>query len=268
MTERSEKKKMQLEGKRIIVTGGAQGMGEATVKAYVREGASVVSVDMLEDLGQAVVDEANAEAPGKAKFIKLDISKRADVERVFAEAAEFLGGLDVLVNIAGVLRAMPPEEIDDASWDFVFDVNVKGTMLTNQAAFAIMDPQGTGGAIINFGSVSGLRPEVRGSIYSASKGAVHSWTRSVASAWGPHGIRVNAILPIIATPMYEKNLASMTPEELEVYTKNTIKAIPLGGKYGDPDKDFAPVMVFFASDASHFINGQLIPVDGGLANVR
>lgn len=259
---------MKLEGKRIIVTGGAQGMGESTVKAYIAEGAKVVSVDLLTEMGEGVVAQANEKGPGEGLFLPLDVSSRADVESVFARAHEWLGGLDVLVNIAGVLRAMPPEEIDDESWDFVMNVNVKGTMLTNQAAFKIMRDQETEGAIINFGSVSGLRPEPRGAIYSASKGAVHSWTRTVATAWGRQGVRVNAILPIIATPMYEKNLASMTPEERESNRKNTIDAIPLGGRYGDPDKDFAPIMVFFASDDSRFINGQLIPVDGGLANVR
>ncbi|MCV2394443.1 SDR family oxidoreductase [Actinotalea sp. M2MS4P-6] len=256
---------MQLEGKRIIVTGGAQGMGEATVRAYLAEGARVAAMDVQDEAGHAVVESAAADGAGA--YFHVDVADRGAVEDGFAEAVSWLGGLDVLAHVAGVIRTQRPEEIDDASWDLVMNVNVKGTMLTNQAAFRAMQEQGSG-AIINFGSVSGLRAEPRGAIYSASKGAVHSWTRTVAAAWGRSGIRVNAILPIIATPMYEKNRASMTPAQLERFTRETEQAIPLGGRYGDADRDLAPVMVFFASEASRFITGQLIPVDGGLASVR
>ncbi len=171
---------LNITGSRVLVTGGAQGMGEALTRAFIREGARVASVDLQEEAGQAVVADANEKGPGEGRFFRLDVSKRDDVERVFAEAGEFLGGLDVLVNVAGVIRTMPPEDIDDASWDFIFGVNAKGTMLTNQAAYKLLKNNEEGGSIINFGSVSGLRPEVRGSIYSASKGAVHSWTRSAA----------------------------------------------------------------------------------------
>lgn len=255
-----------LVGTRAIVTGGAQGMGEAAVRALAAEGAHVASFD-VSDEGERVAAESTAAGPGQVLFRRVDVSKRTEVEPAFAEASRELGGLDVLVHVAGVVRTMPPEDIDDDTWDFVMNINVRGTMLTNQAAFRLMKPHGQG-AIINFGSVSGLRPEPRGSVYSASKGAVHSWTRSVATAWGPSGIRVNAILPIIATPMYERNRASMTDVEREADDRRTLAAIPLGGRYGDPMKDLAPVVVFFASEASRFITGQLIPVDGGLASVR
>lgn len=254
---------MDLEGKRIIVTGGAQGMGEATVRVYLAHGAKVASMDVKDDAGRAVIEEAG----GDGAYFHADVSDRASVERAFEEAVAWLGGLDALAHVAGVMRSNRPEDVDDADWDLVMNINVRGTMLTNQAAFRAMESQGSG-AIINFGSVSGLRPEPHGVVYSASKGAVHSWTRSAAAAWGRSGIRVNAILPIIATPMYESMLASMTPAQLEGHHKEMRRAIPLGGRYGDAEEDLGPVMVFFASDASRFVTGQLIPVDGGLTTVR
>ena len=144
----------------------------------------------------------------------------------------------------------------------MFSVNVKGTMLTNQTARFYMKNSG-GGSIINFGSISGLRPEPSASAYSAAKGAVHSWTRTAAGTWGKDNIRVNAILPAMATPMYRAARERSSEEEnLASHWRNSVP-IALGQEYGDPDKDLAPVMIFFASDASKFITGQLIPVDGG-----
>ena len=120
-----------------------------------------------------------------------------------------------------------------------------------------------GGSIINFGSISGLRPEPSASAYSAAKGAVHSWTRTASGTWGKDNIRVNAILPAMATPMYYAARERSTKEEnIASHWRNSVP-ISLGQEYGDPDKDLAPVMVFFSSDSSRFITGQLIPVDGG-----
>ena len=135
-------------------------------------------------------------------------------------------------------------------------------MLTNQNAFKYMK-ENRSGSIINFGSISGLRPEPSASAYSAAKGAVHSWTRTAAGTWGKHNIRVSAILPAIATPMYYAARERSTDEENTVAHWRNSVPIALGQEYGDPDNDLAPVMVFFASDASKFITGQLIPVDGG-----
>ena len=144
----------------------------------------------------------------------------------------------------------------------MFAINVKGTMLTNQIAQSYMKFNG-GGSIINFGSISGLRPEPAASAYSAAKGAVHSWTRTAAGSWGKDNIRVNAILPAMATPMYRAARERSSEEEnLASHWRNSVP-IALGQEYGDPEKDLAPVMIFFASDASKFITGQLIPVDGG-----
>jgi 3-oxoacyl-[acyl-carrier protein] reductase len=140
-------------------------------------------------------------------------------------------------------------------------------MLTNQVAHRYLKAAG-GGAIINFGSISGQRPEPSAAAYSAAKGAVHAWTRTAAGTWGADNVRVNAILPAMATPMYREAMARATEEQRnESYWRNA-RSIALGEAYGDPDRDLAPVMVFLASDASRFITGQLIPVDGGQTNVR
>lgn len=258
---------MQLKGKKIIVTGGSRGMGAATVRSYVKEGAIVASLDILDELGEKVVEDANKTGPGQATYFHCDLADRSDIETVFSEVSEKLGGLDVLAHVAAVQRSIPASEITDKDYDFLMDINVKGTIIVNQEAYKLMREQGSG-VIINYGSISGLRQEPGSTLYSAAKGAVMSWTRSIAAEWGPEGIRVNAVLPAIDTPMYREALSRLTDEQLAALEKENQKEIPLGGKYGDPDQDLGPVMVFLASDSSKFITGQLIPVDGGQVSVR
>jgi NAD(P)-dependent dehydrogenase (short-subunit alcohol dehydrogenase family) len=257
---------MQLVGKRIIVTGSAQGIGQAVVEAYVAEGAQVYALDSNEALGINSVEAANRRGPGAAKFLKVDISNRHDVDTAFAMAVDDLGGLDVLAHIAGVHRHALTHDVPEDLLSWIFAVNVNGTIYTNAAAYRHM--RGIGGAIINFGSESGLTAEVNNAVYGASKAAVHTWTRSVAREWGRHGIRVNAVLPYVVTPMYTSFRAALSPEELAVHDRSTAEQIPLGGKFGDPAVDLAPVLVFLAGEGSRFITGQLLPVDGGLISVR
>ncbi|MGA9524804.1 MAG: SDR family oxidoreductase [Myxococcaceae bacterium] len=259
---------MDLQGKSIIVTGAARGMGAATVRTYVRAGATVTAMDLTDELGQQVVAAANAEGPGRATYRHIDVANRGSVDSTFAAAVAELGGLDVLAHPAAIQRGGTAADVTSEDWDLMFAVNVRGTLLTNQAAFKAMRAGGKGGSIINFGSISGLRPEPVAPAYSASKGAVHSWTRTAAAAWGPDQVRVNAILPAIATPMYEDAISRMTPEQALAHRWQNEESIAMGKKYGDPDRDLGPVMVFFASDGSRFITGQLIPVDGGQASVR
>ena len=259
---------MELEGKKIIVTGAARGMGAATVRAYVRAGATVTAMDLSDDLGQEVVARANSEGPGHAFYRHVDVSDHASVEQAFDAAIGEMGGLDVLAHPAAIQRSESASDVTDEDWDRMFAINVRGTMLTNQAAYKAMTAEGHGGSIINFGSISGLRPEPSAAAYSASKGAVHSWTRTAAATWGADEVRVNAILPAIATPMYDEAIARLTPEQAEAHRWQNEESIAMGKRYGDPERDLAPVMVFFASDASRFISGQLIPVDGGQTSVR
>ncbi|MDF2443076.1 MAG: hypothetical protein JWR01_1279 [Subtercola sp.] len=256
-----------LSGKRIIVTGGARGIGEATVREFVLSGAMVVSVDVNQAGGDAVAAEATAGGPGTAVFLLGDVSDRAAITAVIDRAAELLGGLDVLVNVAGIQKHSPVHEIPEELLDRVFGINVYGTVNTNSAAFPHMKAGG-GGAIINFGSESGLTAELNNATYGMSKAAVHNWTRSVARDWGPSGIRVNAVLPYVVTPMYAEFRAALSAEDLAAHDREVREQIPLGGQFGNADTDLAPVLAFLASDGSRFITGQLIPVDGGLISVR
>ena len=258
---------MQLEGKRIIVTGSARGMGSATLRAYVREGAHVIGMDVTDDTGVEVSNEASKVGPGKAGYMHVDVSDKNSVETAFSNAVAEMGGLDVLAHPAAIQRSSDASDVTVEDWDLMFSVNVRGTMLTNQAAARYMKESG-GGSILNFGSISGQRPEPGAAAYSAAKGAVHSWTRTAAGTWGKDKIRVNAILPAMATPMYEEAMATMTEDDKTASYWLNHQSIAMGQKYGDPDEDLGPVMVFLAGDGSRFITGQMIPVDGGQTNVK
>jgi NAD(P)-dependent dehydrogenase (short-subunit alcohol dehydrogenase family) len=249
---------MLLENKRIIVTGGASGIGAATVRTYVREGARVVSLDVTDAAGQQVARDAGS----AATFMHCDIADRRQVMDVFERAVGVLGGLDAMANVAGVERRTPAEDIADDEWNLIFDVNVKGTLLTNQAAFRHL--RAGGGRIINFGSGAGIRGQAGSAHYSASKGAVMAWTRTVAQEWAKYRITVNSVVPAIWTPMYDAWRSRMSDQERMIHDMAMQHVIPLGGKLGDPDADAGPVMVFLASDLSHFMTGQCFAVDGGM----
>jgi len=256
---------MQLEGKRIVVTGGASGIGASTVKAYVREGANVASLDIVEDQGFKVVETANAQAQGggRAHFFRCNIADPADVFSTFDKAVQTLGGLDVLAHIAGIDRSKPAEDWTLEEMNTMWSVNLNGTILCDQAACRQFKKEGKG-AIINFASDVALAGMPNGAIYAASKGAVLSWTRTIAMEWASkYNIRCNCVNPTMKTPMYEEYKARLSPEALKAFLANEKQRVPLGGEMGDADRDMAPVMVFLASDASHFINGQIIPVNGG-----
>ncbi|MCW8158416.1 SDR family oxidoreductase [Stutzerimonas xanthomarina] len=257
---------MQLQGKRIIVTGGARGIAASVVRAYAAEGARIASLDVLDDEGAQVAAAINECYPGAVSFHHCDIADRAQVLAVFNEAAERMGGLDVMANIAGVERTSPAEDIQQEHWDLIFDVNVRGTLHTNQAAFQHMQAQG--GRIINFGSAAGLTGMPGAAHYSASKGAVLAWTRTVAQEWARHGITVNAVAPMIWTPMYDTHRAKMSAEALAAHDQHLSTIIPLGGKLGNAERDLAPVLVFLASDGARFITGQTLSVDGGTVPSR
>ena len=249
---------MVLEGRRIIVTGGASGIAAAAVRAYAREGARVASLDVNDETGLRVARDAGQHAT----YFHCDVSQRRDVFEVFGRAVAALGGLDVLAHVAGVERGMPAEDIDDAEWDLVFDVNVKGTLYTNQAAFRHMKERG--GRIINFGSGAAIRGQRGSAHYSAAKAAIMAWTRTAAQEWARYGITVNSVVPASWTPMYDAHRARMSEEERTTHDMSMRYVIPLGGRLGDPERDITPVMVFLAGDGARFITGQAIAVDGGM----
>lgn len=252
---------MLLPGKRIILTGGASGIAAATLRAYAREGASVVSLDINDAGGTAVAAEADQLGPGVITYRHCDVSQQDQVTGAFREAIDLLGGLDVLAHLAAITDVKAASDFTEADIQRIFDINVKGTIFTNQSAFPSL--RDGGGAIVNVASLAGVEGAPGLASYACTKGAVLGWTRSIAREWGRYGIRANAICPLIWTPMFDQHRATMTPQEVKAWDEMTAQKIPLGGKYGDPDLDMAPVMVFLASGMSRFITAQTLPVDGG-----
>ncbi|MCU1612723.1 MAG: oxidoreductase [Frankiales bacterium] len=251
---------VRLDGRRIIVTGGASGMGAGLVERFPGLGADVVSMDVTADEGARIAEKAGA------RFLRCDVTDPVSVESATAEAVGLLGGLDVLVHAAGIAPGSPAESTPFEMWNRVLTVNATGTFLTNQAAFAHL--REAGGQILNFASAAGVSGLPGKAAYAASKGAVVAWTRTAAQEWGRYGITVNAIAPAIWTPMYDTTRASMTPEQLADHDAFMARAVPLGGKLGDVERDFVPVMAFLAGEGARFMTGQIFSVDGGTLMVR
>jgi len=251
---------MQLQDKKIILTGGASGIGAATAKAYLAEGAAVAVVDVNDGAAQSMLGGLSSGHAAKCRYYNCDISDREQVFGTFESAQDWLGGLDVMANIGAIITYRKAENFTDAEWQRIFAVNTQGTMLTNQAAFKYM--RESGGCIINVGSMSGMRPHPGNAAYSATKGAVMAWSRSVAAEWGQYNIRVNSLAPVAQTPMADIPTAGMSEDEHKRSIQGLVQQIPLG-RIGSPERDIAPVMVFLASDASHYMTGQVLSVDGG-----
>lgn len=249
-----------LEGRKVIITGGASGMGEGLVRAFPSLGAKVVSLDLAAEAGASIARESGAH------FVECDVSRKDSVEEGFSEAVTHLGGLDVLIHAAGIAPGGAAQDIALETWTKVMSINATGTFLTNQAAFTHLHE--SGGRIINFASAAGVQGLANKAAYSASKGAVVAWTRTVAQEWAKYDITVNAIAPAIWTPMYDKTRSAMTPEQLAAHDKFMLQAVPIGGKLGDVDRDFVPVLAFLSGEGSRFMTGQVFPVDGGTLMMR
>ncbi|MDH6437033.1 NAD(P)-dependent dehydrogenase (short-subunit alcohol dehydrogenase family) [Streptomyces sp. SAI-144] len=257
---------MTVQDKRIIVTGSSRGIAAAAIASFARAGARVAALGISDEPGRALAEKITSEGPGTVSYFHADVSDKSGVTTAVAAAAGELGGVDALVNVAGIEMGAPAESISEEDWDRVFAVNAKGTFLTAQAVFPYL--RENGGTVINFGSDAALIPYPNGAHYSASKGAVLSLTRTLAAEWGRYGIRVNSVDPVIWTGMYDGYRARMTEEELAAHDAEQARTIPLGGKLGDPDSDLAPVLNFLVSDGSRFITGQIISVNGGAVQVR
>jgi NAD(P)-dependent dehydrogenase (short-subunit alcohol dehydrogenase family) len=244
-----------LEGRRALVTGAQQGIGQAVVLALARAGADV-AINWLDDEGCANTIAGEVRSHGRtAVTIQGDVARRADVERMVDTAHAGLGGLDILVNNAGVFPRSEFLDMSEDEWDLVHSVNLKGSFLVGQAAARKMVNDDVAGAIVNISS-SSVRGHVLGVHYSASKTGIIGLTRSMALALAPHRIRVNAIAPGItdtAQPRYQFSEDEMAEQS---------RLVPLGAM-AQPG-DIADIIVFLASDAARFMTGELVHANGGL----
>jgi 3-oxoacyl-[acyl-carrier protein] reductase len=184
------------------------------------------------------------------------------------QVTEHLGGLDVLVNAAGLWQPGIPGYVSPDEISFLLDTNVKATILTNQAAYAVMkDQDPKGGRIINFGSSEAVMGSAISAVYAATKGAVQAWTRSAARAWAADNVTVNALAPAVQTAGADRLRNFLGPEAGGLIDQQMKMMIPLGGTLGEPVRDVGPMLVFLAGSGSGFITGQLLAVDGGLMMV-
>ena len=248
-----------LEGRAAMVTGGASGIGRASARALAREGARVLVADIAVGRGEAVVTEIRAEG-GQAEFRSCDVTQSDDVEAAVEACEAAFGGLDVLHNNAAYLLGEGDGGITELTlegWERAFAVNTRGVMLGCKYAVPAMRRRG-GGAIVNTSSGSALQGDVTLTAYGASKGAVNTLTRYVATQHGKEGIRCNAIAPgLIKT---EGVRYGMPPERIA-----RIEAHTLTPRSGEPE-DIAEMVVFLGSDAGSFVTGQVISVDGGIGS--
>jgi 3-oxoacyl-[acyl-carrier protein] reductase len=246
----------KLAGKTAVVTGASKGIGAGIARALAKEGANVV-VNYAR--AKADAEKVSAEiqrSGGKSITVQADVSKQADVGRLFAETKKAFGKVDILVNNAGVYEFAPIEQVTEESYRRMFDLNVLGTVLSTQAVLKAMN--GDGGSIINISSIVSLTPAPTGSIYSATKGAVDVITRTLALELGPRKIRVNSLSPGLVETEGTR-AAGTTEGEFKSFA---LSRTPLG-RVGAPD-DIGKVAVFLASDDSAWITGEVLPVGGGV----
>lgn len=240
---------MKLQDKVAIITGGASGIGAATVKLFIEKGAKVVFVDLNEEKGQALEAELTA-AGAEALFIKANITSEEEVQNIFTTTVGKFGRVDVVFNNAGIGRVTPTEELAYAEWRNTVNVDLDGVFLVAQAAIKEMLKSG-GGTIVNTASMYGWVGSPGSAAYNAAKGGVINLTRSLALEFTTRGIRVNALCPgFIDTPII--------PEE----SKEALRQITPMQRLGQSE-EMAKAVLFLASDDSSFMTGNTLTIDGG-----
>ena len=245
----------KLTGKVAIVTGASKGIGAGIAKGLGAAGAAVVvNYASSKEGADRVVAEIKSKG-GKALAVQGDVSKAADVKRLFEETKKSFGSLDVLVNNAGVFEFGPLEAVTEAEFHREFNTNVLGPILTIQEALKHFGPKG--GSVINISSVSGANPVPNSAVYSATKGAVDSITRGLAKELGSRNIRVNAIAPGGVETEGTHRVGIIGSD----FEKQIVAGTPLG-RFGQPE-DISRVAVFLASDDSGWLTGERITASGG-----
>lgn len=250
----------RVSGKIALVTGAALGLGRAVALMLAREGARVVVTDVKEKEGAGVAD-AIIEAGGEAVFVRHDVASEADWRWAIDTAQSRFGGLDILINNAGVVLSADVEATSLEQWRWLQSINLDGVFMGTQQAIAVMKKRG-GGAIVNISSIEGLIGDPKLAAYNASKGGVRIFTKSAAlhCAKSGYNIRVNSVHPgYIWTPMVEGYLST---QENPAAAKAAVAALHPVGHLGEPD-DIAYGVLYLASDESKFVTGSELVIDGG-----
>jgi NAD(P)-dependent dehydrogenase (short-subunit alcohol dehydrogenase family) len=258
----------RLEGKAAVVVGAGQtpgetiGNGRAMAVLFAREGARVLCVDRVGERAEETAAMVRAEG-GEAFALQADVTKSAEAAGIVSEATARLGGLDILVNNVGIGGGDGPvHKVDEAAFDRILNVNLKGMLLVTQAALGVMREQ-RGGAIVNISSLAATSGGIQVS-YEISKAAVNRLTTSVAQSQARYGIRCNAVQPgLMDTPMAVAGIAGATGRSQAEVRAERDGVVPLGRKMGTA-WDTAYAALFLASDEAKFITGAILPVDGGL----
>ena len=249
----------KLEGKVAVVTGAAMGIGRSTAVLMAKEGAKVVVADVDEEKGEET-SRTIERAGGEALFARADVSSSEDVEAAINTAVDVFGGIDVLHNNAAVALGANVVDTTDELWERVLDVNLGGVYRGCRYAIPHMIRRG-GGSIVNSASVQALRGFAGWAAYAASKGGIVSLTQQVALEYAKHNIRVNCIAPgTIMTPLNEKVFEEAEDPDALLETWNRMHPV---GRFGQPE-EVAEAVLFLASDASSFVTGHCLAVDGGL----
>jgi 3-oxoacyl-[acyl-carrier protein] reductase len=246
----------QLAGKVAIITGAGSGFGTGMAEAYVREGAKVIVADINTEAGERVAKSLGV----NAKAVATDVANGASVQAMVQACVDSFGVPDIVINNAGTThRNQPMLQVDEQTFDRVFNVNVKSIYHMAHAVVPVMRARGKGGLIINVGSTAGIRPRPGLCWYNSSKGAVNLLSKAMAVELAPDKIRVNALCPVMGATALLEDFMGMpdTPENRARF----LSTIPLG-RLCEP-KDMAAAAVFLATDAAEFLTGLEMPIDGG-----
>ena len=247
----------RFEGKVAVITGGNSGIGLATAKRFAEEGAKVA----ISGRSQKTLDEAVTFIGSGALAVKADVSSLTDLDRFFSTVAQKLGKIDILFVNAGVAKFVPLANADEAHYDEVFDINTKGAFFTVQKALPHLRD---GGSIVINRSVVDSKGVPNGSVYAATKGALRSFTRSIAAELIPRNIRVNSVAPgPIETPIFGRT--GLPQEALDDLSKSILAGVPMK-RFGKPE-EVAGAVAFLASSDASYITGVEINVDGGMGQI-
>ncbi len=252
----------RLDGKRVVITGAASGIGEGTARLFVAEGASVVLADLDVERGQKVAGELGE----RARFVEVDVSREGDIEAAIHACVDTFDGLDCLFNNAGNPGSTGGiEEIDVASFDRTVAIHLRGMFLGIRAAARVMRPQGHG-SIVNTSSVAAYTANAGGHDYSACKAAIIQLTRTTANELGEHGVRVNAVCPGgVATSIFGRaaGLDGEAAQRTVDFMTAALSDVAPIQRAGQP-ADIAEAVLWLCSDSSSYVTGQALAVDGGM----